>query len=222
MDKVLPAFQTTLFDPVLSDSVINIAELGIDSLLDEGLFKSIPIANLLIGFSKTAQNIHDRNLLKQTIKFINTFNSSAIDQNKLNKYKERLNKNPNYAEKELGRVIIILNTNIDLKKSDLLAKFYSTYVEEKINWAQFCELADVTSRLFIADLKLLHAVFNREITDTSQCEIYQIDRLIALGLLNSTTKSMRIGSNHNSETERYVQTGFLGNLYCQIAFNNVL
>ena len=43
MDKIVPAFETTLFDSTLSDACVDIAELGIDSLLDEGVFKSIPI-----------------------------------------------------------------------------------------------------------------------------------------------------------------------------------
>lgn len=219
MEKIIPAFKTTLFDPVLSDAVVDMTELGIDSFLDEGVFKNIPIVSVLIGLSKTAQNIHDRNLLKQTIKFINTFNNNTIDKKNLEKHKDKLNKNPKFAESELERVIILLNSNIDLKKSELLAHFYSAYVNEEINWHQFCELADVTSRVFITDLKILHAVFKKEIKDTTQCEIYKIDRLIALGLLNATNKSMRISSNHNSETERYIQTGVLGNIYCQIAFN---
>ena len=90
MDKIVPAFETTLFDPTLSDACIDMAELGIDSLLDEGVFKSIPIVSVLVGLGKAAQNIHDRNLLKQTIKFINTFNEKSISAQKIEKYKNHL------------------------------------------------------------------------------------------------------------------------------------
>ena len=118
MDKIVPAFETTLFDSTLSDACVDIAELGIDSLLDDGVFKSIPIVSTLVGLGKTAQNIHDRNLLKQTIKFINTFNEKSIPSKKIEKYKNHLDSNPKYAEEELGRVIILLNSNVDLKKSE--------------------------------------------------------------------------------------------------------
>ena len=117
MDKLIPAFETTLFDPTLSDACLDIAELGIDSLLDEGLFKSIPVVSLLVGVGKTAQNVHDRNLLKQTIKFINTFNQRSISQEKINKYRNKLESQPKYAEEELGRVIICLNSTVDLKNA---------------------------------------------------------------------------------------------------------
>ena len=48
MDKIVPAFETTLFDPTLSDACSELAEMGIDSLLDEGICKSIPVVSLLV------------------------------------------------------------------------------------------------------------------------------------------------------------------------------
>ena len=217
MDKIGPAFETTLFDSTLSDACVDMAELGIDSLLDDGVFKSVPIVSVLVGIGKTAQNLHDRNLLKQTIKFINTFNEKSITPAKLQKYKEQLHSNPKFAEEELGRVLITLNSNVDLKKSEILARFYRAYVEQQINWDTFCELSEVTSRMFVSDIKLLFAVYNKQVSDTSQCPVYQADRLIALGLLDSAMKSMSIGSVSGSHTQRYIQTNQLGNTFCTLS-----
>ena len=219
MDKLVPAFETTLFDPTLSDACSDMAELGIDSLLDDGVFKSIPVVSLLIGVGKTAQNIHDRNLLKQTIKFINTFNEKSISKEKINKYRKKIQSKPKYAEEELGRVIILLNSNVELKKSELLGKFYRAYVDETIDWDTFCELSDITSRLFVSDLQLLYDIYHLQVSDTSQCPVYKADRLIALGLLDSATKSMTISSSTGSQTQRYIQTNALGKLYCQLSLS---
>lgn len=219
MDKIIPAFETTLFDSTLSDACLDMAEMGIDSLLDDGVFKGIPVVNLLVGVSKTAQNIHDRNLLKQTIKFINTFNEKTIHPSKIVKYRKHINDNPYFAEEELGRVIILLNSNVDIKKSELLAKFYRAYVNEEIDWSTFCELSDITSRLFISDLQLLYNVYRKAVSDTSQCPVYKADRLIALGLLDSAMKSMSIGNVSGSNTQRYIQVNTLGKIYCEISLN---
>ena len=217
MDKIVPAFETTLLDSTLSDACIDMAELGIDSLLDDGVFKSIPIVSVLVGIGKTAQNLHDRNLLKQTIKFINTFNEKSITPDKLQKYKKHLRNNPEFAEEELGRVLIVLNSNVDLKKSEILARFFRAYVEEQIDWDTFCELADVTSRMFVSDIKLLFAVYNKQISNTPQCRGYQAERLIALGLLSSSVKSMTMSSISGGSTQRYVQTNELGNRFCVLS-----
>lgn len=219
MDKIIPAFETTLFDSTLSDACVDMAEMGIDSLLDDGVFKGFPVVSLLIGVGKTAQNIHDRNLLKQTIKFINTFNEKKIHPTKIAKYRKRINDNPQFAEEELGRVIILLNSNVDIKKSELLAKFYRSYVNEIIDWSLFCELSDITSRMFISDLQLLYKVYRKEISDTSQCPVYKADRLIALGLLDSAMKSMSIGNVSGSHTQRYIQVNNLGKIFCEISLN---
>ncbi len=219
MDKIVPAFETTLFDPTLSDACADMAEMGIDSLLDEGIFKSIPVVSLLVGVGKTAQNIHDRNLLKQTIKFINTFNEKTISPAKIEKYRKKIKDKPQFAEEELGRVIILLNSNVEIKKSELLAKFYRSYINDEIDWSTFCEFSDITSRLFISDLQLLYEIYYGNISDTSQCPVYKADRLIALGLLDSAMKSMNIGSVSGSQTQRYIQVNNLGKLFCRITLN---
>lgn len=216
MDKIVPAFELSLFDETLSSACVEMGELGIDSLLDDGIFKSIPIVNVLIGVGKTAQNIYDRNLLRQTIKFINTFNDHKISREKLEKHKNKLNSNPKFAEEELGRVIIALNSTVELQKSEFLAKFYKAYIDEQISWEQYCEFSEIVSRLFVADLSLLYAINSKQITDTSSCKVYQADRLISLGLLDSAMKSMSIGSNSSSHTERYINTNSLGELFCKI------
>ena len=217
MDKIVPAFEISLFDETLSSACLEMTEFGIDSVLDDGIFKGIPIVSLLIGVGKTAQNIYDRNLLRQTIKFINTFNTHKLPSEKLDKHRKKLNSNPQFAEEELGRVIIMLNANVETQKSALLAKFYRAYIDEKITWENYCEFSDIISRIFITDLSLLYAIYRKEITDTDSCPVYQADRLISLGLLQSATKSMTIGSNTGSHTERYLNTNSLSNTFCEIS-----
>ena len=131
MDKIIPSFASSLFDGS-KDSIGDITELGIDSLLDDGVFKDLPIVSMLVGVKNTYQNIHDRNLLKQTLTFIKQFNSGSINQEKLNKYRDMLNTDSKKAEKELGRVLIILNSTIDMEKSQMLANLYKSYINELI------------------------------------------------------------------------------------------
>lgn len=114
-------------------------------------------------------------------------------------------------------MLIVLNSNVDLKKSEILARFFRAYVEEQIDWDTFCELADVTSRMFVSDIKLLFAVYNKQISNTPQCRGYQAERLIALGLLSSSVKSMTMSSISGGSTQRYVQTNELGNRFCVLS-----
>ncbi len=219
MDKIVPAFSVSLLEPSYG-SAVDLIELGIDSVLDDGIFKSIPIASLLIGVAKTSQNIHDRNLLRQTLKFIKTFNAGTISVKKLNSYKEKIENDTNKREAELGRVLIILNQTVELKKSEILAKLFRAYVIEAINWDMFCELTDVANRLFLSDLALLIDIYNKKVSDTTQYVEYQAERLISLGLLNSATKRMTISSGTTSKTDKYLTINSLGSLFCRIVQEN--
>ncbi|XTR39054.1 hypothetical protein ACQQ2T_06605 [Paraclostridium tenue] len=215
MDKVVPAFEVSLLEPTFSP-ILDCVELGIDSVLDNEVLKSIPMVNLVIGIGRAGQNIHDRNLLKQTLNFIKVFNGNQINHEKLEKYKRKINEKPKYAEEELGRVLIILNNTVEVKKSQLLAKVFKAYVEETLNWEEFCEISEVITRLFISDLGLLNKIYKSEVQDTSQCLRYQADRLISLGLINSATKSIMIGDFNNSQTDKYLSINDFGRLFCSL------
>ncbi len=209
MDKIIPSFASSLFDGS-KDSIGDITELGIDSLLDDGVFKDLPIVSMLVGVKNTYQNIHDRNLLKQTLTFIKQFNSGSINQEKLNKYRDMLNTDSKKAEKELGRVLIILNSTIDMEKSQMLANLYKSYINEKINWNQFCEFAEIIKMLFLNDFNIIDLIYKHQITDTSGIEIYPIDRLTSLGIVNTVMKTIMISSNTSSKSDKYVNLTTIG------------
>lgn len=216
MNKIVPAFECTLLEPVFS-SALEMTEVGIDSILDEGLLKSLPIVSLMVGLGKTAINIHDRNLLKQTIKFIQTFNNKTIDISKLDKYRESLKDDSKRSEDELGRVLIILNNTIDIKKSESLAKMFAAYVEELITWEQFCELSEAISRLFVSDISLLHEIFNGRIGNSTQCEKYRVDRLLSTGMITTSTKSITVSNKNNHNTDYYLGISDFGRLFCDLS-----
>lgn len=78
MDSLVPVFKDFIFGD--SESVVaDFAEIGIDSLLSDGVLKDIPFVNTVISVCKTGQNIRERNLIKQTVAFVNAFNSGTID-----------------------------------------------------------------------------------------------------------------------------------------------
>lgn len=209
MDKIIPSFASSLFDGS-KDSIGDITELGIDSLLDDGVFKDLPIVSMLVGVKNTYQNFHDRNLLKQTLTFIKQFNSGSINQEKLNKYRDMLNTDSKKAEKELGRVLIILNSTIDMEKSQMLANLYKSYINEKINWNQFCEFAEIIKMIFLNDFNIIDLIYKHQITDTSGIEIYPIDRLTSLGIVNTVMKTIIISSNTSSKSDKYVNLTTIG------------
>lgn len=215
MDKLIPAFKDSLFTSALADSSLDILEIGIDSVIDNTLAQSIPIAKIIVGLCKTAQNIHDRNLLKQTLHFIREFNNKALSEDKIEKHKIKLNENPSFAEDELGRVMILLNSHVDKEKAMILAKLYRAYVNEQISWESFCEYSEVISRMFVSDFALLMNIHKNKITETSQCKRHQVERLTSLGLVTASMSKISVIGN-KQVTDYYVHTNHFGNILCNI------
>ena len=56
--------------------------------------------------------------------FIKGFQSGTIDQQKLDDYRNILLSDPKQAEKELGRVMVILDSTIEQEQSEVLGGFY--------------------------------------------------------------------------------------------------
>lgn len=115
MNNIIPSFEKSLFSEG-KELIKDIMEVGIDSILSEGLLKDIPIVNFFVSTKNIAQTLHDRNLLNQTLHFIQEFNKGNIDNEKYEEYKKKLYTNQKKAEKELGCVLLILNRNIDVEK----------------------------------------------------------------------------------------------------------
>lgn len=208
----------TIFGSQVRELAGDFCEIGIDTIIDEGLFREVPIVKTVVSVAKTAQNVRDRNLLRQTLAFVKTLNDDSVSQDVLEEHKARLDNDPKFAEEELGRILVILDSNIDLKKSHLLAHLYRGYIYGEVSWREFCELSEVVKRLFLADYDLLISISTGAIYDTTQCQGYQADRLAALGLLSKTMKSMMLGPGPNSsQTQSYLSITPLGAQLCRYA-----
>ena len=232
MEKLVEKFKESLF---LSDSeseeTIKVIkskalDIGIDSVLDSGLIDEIPIIGTIYHFGKFAQNIHDRNLMRQTIAFIKEFHSGECNAESLQNYKDRLKIEPGFAEKELGRVLILLNKNIDIEKTQYMARFYLAYINKSFTWDVFCELCDIVDRMFLADVVLLRDIYYAEGVELHTSISYKHDRLLSNGLLQNLNRIsgnlfMTATDSNNSPDEKLMVLTEIGKKFCQYAFENI-
>lgn len=216
MNEIIPSFKQSLFDSDIKDTTIDLLECGIDSVITDGLLQEIPIVKTIVAIGKFAQNIADRNLMKQTIAFINEFNQSNISEERLYKYRQSLENDPKKAEAELGRVIVILNRIIDDNKAKILAQFYAAYVKGDISWSCFRELSEVIDRLFINDILLLSKLYTASETVLYGDGGYVADRLIAIGLINNPQSEIKSGDYIKPISKLPLNLSDLGKTFCQL------
>ena len=189
MNYLLPSFRDSIFSP-LSDPASELLETGIDMILESDALKEIPIVSTVSAVCKIGINLHERNLLKQTFEFLRGFNDGSIDAATLEAHRLELEADPEKQEKELSRVMIILGKQVDDLQSRILGSFYSAFIKGAVSWNKFCELADANSRMFSSDYSILAIAARENGINLADQELYQVDRLISLGLLS---QSHRIG-----------------------------
>ena len=218
MIELIPEFNDSLvIDSV--DLIGDYLELGIDSVLNDEIIKEIPILKSLLSAGKITKSIRERNYMKNLVIFLNELNSGNIDEKKLKKHQEELNSNPKKAEKELGRVLIILDQTIDNIKSSIIGKIYKEYINQTIEWDLFVEFSEITNRLYVNDLRILKLIYAGILSDTSnRTDLYRIERLNSLGVIGLTPKMILIGTN-DSRQDSYVTLNKIGKIYSDIIFN---
>lgn len=216
MDKLIEDFKESLFENS-EELVGDYTELGIDSFINDGVLKDIPIVKTIVSVLKIGKNVHDRNLLKQSLNFIKEFNNGNVDEGKLKNYKIEIEKNTKKSEKELERVLLLLNNFIDIQKSIILAKLFKAYINEQINWNEFCEFADITDRLFMEDIRILkHFKENKELKGQLEDQ-FRVERIYSLGILGVELDNVSYEEMKEDATAGRSLSA-LGQKYCDIIF----
>lgn len=214
MNEIVPEFNNSLVIDS-SDIVGDYLELGIDSILENDSLKEIPIIKTFISVGKITKSIRERNLIKNLVIFINELNRGKINKEKLSRHREELRKNPKKAEKELGRILIILEQTIDNIKSSILGKLYKSYINQEIDWDIFIEFSEITNRLFMFDINILKVMWSQACNTyiEQKDDNFRIERMFSLGIIGNIFPSM----NETKHLHGRVLNG-LGKKYCDIIF----
>lgn len=222
MKNIIPSFRESLF-AYNTDILIDISEYTIDNLIEgSDTLTDFPIIKTIASVLKGAHNIYDRNLLKNTLIFIKELNSGKINRDKYIAYKTTLEHNPNKCEKELGRVILILNNIIDVSKSKMLARLYKAYINKVLTWEEFCEYSEIVNRIFLEDIELLKKINDGEITSINEeyKEKYRIHRLNSIGVIEISIDKITVAIiNGSSKPKQLVTISYVGNKFLKIVLD---
>jgi len=175
------AFADSLKEETIS-CISEYAEIGLDSVMEEGVLKDIPILNTAIALYKIGSSFKDRHNLKKLLAFLNELNKGIVDEQKRKKYQEKFQSNEKFRNQELEFILILIDRYINPDKSKLLAKLYLEYLDEKIVWEEFAMYAEVIDRFLPLDCETL--VSDSSVFRTSRDSgADSILRLVALGLM---------------------------------------
>ena len=157
-----------------------LVEVGLDSILNDGLLKEIPIISTVISTYRIGKGLKERFYIKKLAAFINELNRGIANQEKLKSYKNKIKANPSFRAQEAEYLLILLDRYIDMEKSKYLAKLFLAYLDGKLTWKQLSVYAEMLDRFINGDLEMLQKKYFDSISVEATPD--SLLRLISLGL----------------------------------------
>lgn len=168
----------------VGDLVSDYAELGLDSILDEGLVKDIPILRTCVSIAKVGLNIRDRLYVKKIANFIKQVGDTTQEE------REAFIKEHCQNEKRFEEAVLLILEQVDnINKATLIGKIFKACILRMINYQDALSLSCIVNKALWQDIEnMLRRNFTVEMKM----------RLCSCGLLNLSL--MR--TEHIDETKK--------------------
>jgi hypothetical protein len=153
LDNIGGAIVNGVCNPEAKEIVVDLGELGLGMLFNEGILKEIPIIKTVIACRKSWAAIHDQLFLQKVARFLAAC-PPFTDSEKETFIREHLRDSK--KAKDLREAIVLILDKLDgMEKPALLAKAFAAFVRGKIPHECFRRLASAIDIGFIEDLKVL-------------------------------------------------------------------
>lgn len=177
---------------------IDIAENGIDSLVESELLKNIPIVKTVYSITKVSLAIREKYFLKKTLTFIAALNQGNTEIQEMKKRRIATENNEKWLIKEVELLTIHLDRLDELEKAKITAALYVKYINHEISWDEYRKYLAVIERVFFQDFMQLLEIYDAYIQEQKVKETIEqyggamilksmsqlnCDRLLAVGLV---------------------------------------
>lgn len=149
----------TSFEKFLDTDISQIAkdavEAGKDLCMEDEVLNNIPFIGAAFKMYKIGNKIHDSHCLRKLYSYILAFNSGNCPKDVKDKRYKKFSENEVFRKQELEYLLILIDRYIGLEKPQMLAKIYLAYLDDKINWVELTQYAEVVDRFLPGDKEFL-------------------------------------------------------------------
>jgi len=155
--SLIETIQSSEFADVAQD----LAEVGLDAILTDGIFRELPIVSTIVRVTKTVLAIRDKLLLRKIYTFLRELR--GVSETERERFAAEMENDSNYQRQVGENLIMLLDRLDDLDKPTLVAKVFKAYLKGDINYHQFLRFAAVIDKILVKDLQnLLETISSRK------------------------------------------------------------
>ncbi len=145
------SFDETIKDSNLAEINADLYEVLIDSFLKDGIVKDIPIIGTILKLSKFSMSLKEHLFLKKIIYFISELKDiSPKDRNKMI---SELDESKVHRIKVGEKLIYIIDKCEDHVSTEYVAKFFKSFLLNKISYSDFLRCTSIIQNIFIEDFE---------------------------------------------------------------------
>lgn len=147
----LPLFESIAESP-LAELGTDLGEVVLDSILDDGVLKEIPIIGSVVALFKTGSNIRDRLYLKKLLLYLKALASlSPDDKNRFRSFFE----SPKERERFGESLLLLLEKSNDMQKPELLGHLWAACARGELPFDQCMRISFMIDSVYFSDLTFL-------------------------------------------------------------------
>nr|WP_298174172.1 hypothetical protein [uncultured Pseudomonas sp.] len=165
-----------------SDSVISVEkeflELGIDTLLESGVIKDIPLVNTVVGIFGAVGSVRDHLFANKLIRFISQL--SEVPQKKRIEMIDKLNEDSKFSGKVGAVLIEILDRMESERKPELSAKCFAAFAKNEISFEELRHILFALEKVPSFEIEKLERFSKSTIGES-----LQMDESVLLSFVNA-------------------------------------
>ena len=146
------------------DMGVDFIEANIDNVINNPVFEAIPIVKCFKGIIKGCLAIRDRYLLKNICVFLKNLRDGNLTQKQINDYKNKNLKNKKQYDKEIERVIFLIDRQSEEQKVIMISNYFKSLINEEITYNTFVDYTDLVDKLLWTDLSYIKNIWENRIT----------------------------------------------------------
>ncbi len=149
-DKISDQLESAIGNHSLQDSTSALIEVALDSAMEDGVLRDIPILGSLIGFGRAAISIRDRIFIKKLASFLKEIES--VPSEKRRALIEEVNASEEATVKVGEKILYIVDRCEDHENCRAAGIIFKAFLEKEINYSEFFSLTSAVDRLLYSDL----------------------------------------------------------------------
>lgn len=151
----------------MKDDILSIikdtGEILLDSQLNQGILKEIPIVSTMISVWNVGNSISDKLLATKIKSFL--FELNSLDKSKISEFVARYEHDKDFNTRMSTKLVFILDKCDNEEKSRLIGKLFIAFILGKMDEHDFYSASKALNQITISDLEWFLDSLNFEIED---------------------------------------------------------